>query len=52
MDNLSLSYIGIVVLVFIAGMINVIRSIVRYRKKSVDDYLKGKELRKTKYTNG
>ena len=52
MDDLSIFYIGIVVFVFIIGMANIIISIIRYRKKNIDDYLNGKELRKTKFLNG
>ena len=49
MDNLSMLYIGIVVFIFIIGMTNIIISIIRYRKKNIDGYLKEKELRKTKF---
>lgn len=49
MDNLSMLYIGIVVFIFIIGMTNIIISIIRYRKKNISDYLKEKELRKTKF---
>ena len=52
MDNLSMLYIGIVVFIFIMGMINIIISIIRYRKKNISGYFKEKELRKTKFLNG
>ena len=38
-------YIGIVVFIFIIGMTNIIISIIRYRKKNIDGYLKEKECK-------
>ena len=52
MDSLSLIYFGIVVIFFIAGISNIILSVIKYRKKSIDDYIKGKEQRKKDFVYG
>ena len=46
MDSLSLIYFGIVAIFFIAGIVNIILAVIKYRKNSIDDYIKGKEQRK------
>ena len=52
MDSLSLIYLIVVVIFFIAGISNIIFSVIKYRKKSIDDYIKGKEQRKKDVIEG
>lgn len=52
MDSASLIYLFVVIVFCIAGLVNIIISIFRYRNKNVSDYLKEKEQRKSKYSYG
>ena len=52
MNKFSLIYLIIVVLFFVIAAINIIISVIKYRNKNIQDYLKGKELRQKRFTNG
>lgn len=52
MNNISLAYLIIVVLFFVIAAINIVISIIKYRNKNIQDYLKSKELRQKRFTNG
>ena len=52
MNNISLIYLITVLLFFVIAVINIIISIVRYRKKNIQNYLSSKESRQKKFANG
>ena len=52
MNNISLIYLITVLLFFVIAVINIIISIVRYRKKNIQNYLSNKESRQKRFANG
>lgn len=52
MDKISLIYLIAVLLFFVIAVINIVVSIIRYRNKNIQEYLKGKEMRQNKFANG
>lgn len=52
MDIISVVYTVLVVLFCIVAIINIVISILRYRKNNVDEYMKQKKDRKEMFFNG
>lgn len=52
MDIISAVYTVLVVLFCLVAIINVVISILRYRKNNVDEYMKQKKNRKEMFLNG
>lgn len=52
MDIISVVYTVFVVLFCVIAIINIVISILRYRKNNVDEYMKQKKDRKEMFLNG